>query len=122
LSQNQSSTLGRVVSSVLSPAGLEERHLNSALATLYTRGVDAADLYFQLSRRESWSLEDGIIKEGSFSVEQGVGVRAVSGEKTGFAYSDQLALPALEKAATAARAIAKQGASNSVRVVPASPR
>lgn len=121
MSPNHSSTLGTVVSSVLSPAGLEERHLNLALATLYTRGVDAADLYFQLSRRESWSLEDGIIKEGSFSVEQGVGVRAVSGEKTGFAYSDQLALPALEKAASAARAIAKQGASNSVRVVPASP-
>jgi len=120
LSQNQSNTLGTVVSSVLSPAGLEERHLNSALATLYMRGVDAADLYFQLSRRESWSLEDGIIKEGSFSVEQGVGVRAVSGEKTGFAYSDQLVLPALEKAAMAARAIAKQGASSSVQVMPAS--
>ncbi|MDH4108241.1 MAG: metalloprotease TldD [Gammaproteobacteria bacterium] len=119
--QEKTDTLGTVVSTVLSPAGLDERHLNSALGTLYTRGVDAADLYFQLSRRESWSLEDGIIKEGSFSVEQGVGVRAVSGEKTGFAYSDQLVLPALEKAAQAARAIARQGEVNAVRVAPTAP-
>ncbi|MCH8059303.1 MAG: metalloprotease TldD, partial [Proteobacteria bacterium] len=53
-------------------------------------GIDYADLYFQVSRRESWSVEDGIIREGSFSLDQGVGVRAVSGEKTGFAYSDEL--------------------------------
>jgi len=121
LSQEHSNTLRTVLTTVLEPAGLAESHLNSALGTMYTRGVDAADLYFQVSRRESWSLEDGIIKEGSFSVEQGVGVRAVSGEKTGFAYSDQLVLPALEKAAHAARAIARQGESNVVRVAPAMP-
>jgi TldD protein len=72
-------------------------------------GVDYADLYFQVSRNESWTLEDGIIREGSFNLDQGVGVRANSGEKTGFAYSDELLLPALEQAAGAARAIARQG-------------
>jgi TldD protein len=72
-------------------------------------GVDYADLYFQVSRQENWALEDGIIREGGFSLDQGVGVRAVSGEKTGFAYSDELLLPALERAAQAARAIARQG-------------
>ena len=71
--------------------------------------VDAADLYFQLSREESWALEDGIVKEGSASIEQGVGVRALAGEKTGFAYSDEIMLPALEEAARAARAIARSG-------------
>ena len=71
--------------------------------------VDSADLYFQLSREESWALEDGIVKEGSASIEQGVGVRAVAGEKTGFAYSDEIVLPALEEASRAARAIAMRG-------------
>ena len=71
--------------------------------------IDAADLYFQLSREESWALEDGIVKEGSASIEQGVGVRAVAGEKTGFAYSDEIVLPALEEASRAARAIAQRG-------------
>ena len=98
------------------PAGLEEKHLNTALGAINSRDVDAADLYFQVSRQESWMLEDGIIKEGSFSVDQGVGVRAVSGEKTGFAYSDELMLPALEKAANAARAITRQGQANAVQV------
>jgi len=78
-------------------------------------GVDYADLYFQVARQESWSLEDGIVREGSFSVDQGVGVRANSGEKTGFAYSDELVLPALESAAGAARAIARQGQEKSVQ-------
>lgn len=78
-------------------------------------GVDYADLYFQVTRQESWSLEDGIIREGSFSLDQGVGVRANSGEKTGFAYSDELVLPALESAAGAARAIARQGQEKSLQ-------
>jgi len=76
--------------------------------------VDYADLYFQVTRQESWSVEDGIVREGSFSHEQGVGVRAISGEKTGFAYSDELVLPALQQAARAARAIARQGSSKSL--------
>ena len=71
--------------------------------------MDFADLYFQLSREESWALEDGIVKDGSASIEQGVGVRALSGEKTGFAYSDEIVLPALEEASRAARAIAAAG-------------
>jgi TldD protein len=94
---------------MLAPAGLEERHLERTLGSVLRGGVDYADLYFQVSRQESWTLEDGIIREGSFSLDQGVGVRAVSGEKTGFAYSDELILPALEQAAVAARAIARQG-------------
>jgi TldD protein len=80
-----------------------------------TRDIDTADLYFQISRQESWTVEDGIIKTGSFNLDQGVGVRAVSGEKTGFAYSDELMLPALQQAANAARAISRQGQSNAVQ-------
>jgi TldD protein len=105
-----------VMSRVLAPAGLEEHHLRKALASINRRDVDAADLYFQISRQESWSVEDGIIREGSFNVDRGVGVRAVSGDKTGFAYSDELMLPALEQAAGAARAISKHGESKSVNV------
>ncbi len=109
-----------VMSRVLEPAGLQERHLNKALGSINLRDVDAADLYFQISRHESWVVEDGILKEGSFSLEQGVGVRVVSGEKTGFAYSDELILPALEQAAAAARAISRQGQSRAVQVTPGS--
>jgi len=98
-----------MMSDVLDPAGLDERQLERTLGGLMTRGVDYADLYFQVSRAESWSVEDSIVREGSYSLDQGVGVRANSGEKTGFAYSDELILPALESAAKAARAIARQG-------------
>ena len=94
---------------MLEPVGLDEGHLSKTLGSIMQGGVDYADLYFQLSRQESWTVEDRIIREGSFSLDQGVGVRAVSGEKTGFAYSDELMLPALEYAAGAARAIARQG-------------
>ena len=94
---------------LLEPAGLGETTLSTTLGSLMRGGVDYADLYFQVTRQESWTLEDGIIREGSFSLDQGVGVRANSGEKTGFAYSDELVLPALEAAAGAARAIARQG-------------
>ncbi len=94
---------------LLEPVGLGENALSTTLGSLMRGGVDYADLYFQVSRQESWTLEDGIIREGSFSLDQGVGVRANSGEKTGFAYSDELVMPALESAAGAARAIARQG-------------
>ena len=106
----------QVISQVLEPAGLEERHLNKALGSINLSDVDAADLYFQVSRHESWSVEDGKLKEGSFHLDQGVGVRAVCGEKTGYAYSGELMLPALERAASAARAISRQGESKSVRI------
>ena len=105
----QGNPVEAVMSKLLEPAGLGERQLGRTLGTLMKGGVDYADLYFQVSRQESWSLEDGIIREGGFSLDQGVGVRATSGEKTGFAYSDELVLPALESAAGAARAIARQG-------------
>ena len=95
---------------LLAPAGLDETDLDRLLGQILTHRVDYADLYFQYSRHESWSLEEGQVKSGSYNVEQGVGVRAVSGEKTGFAYSDEILLPALSDAATAARAIARSGA------------
>jgi TldD protein len=103
------------MSRLLEPAGLGEQQLSTTLGSLMRGGVDYADLYFQVTRQESWSLEDGIIREGSFSLDQGVGVRANSGEKTGFAYSDELVLPALESAAGAARAIARQGQEQSIQ-------
>ena len=80
---------------LLAPGSLDESAISRILDTILTRQVDLADLYFQSTRSESWVLEDGIVKEGSHNIGQGVGVRAVSGEKTGFAYSDELALPAL---------------------------
>jgi TldD protein len=97
------------------PAGLEDSHLDEALGRLLTGGVDAADIYFQYVRHESWSLEDGMVKEGSHSIDQGVGVRAMSGDKTGFAYSDELLAPALMSVADAASAIARQGQTGSLR-------
>src|SRR5260370_23815306 len=100
---------------ILARSGLDERRLGQVLDTLMSRGVDYADLYFELSREESWSLEDGIVKDGSHSIEQGVGVRAVSGEKTGFAYTDEVLLPALLEASEAARAIARSGGRNAVK-------
>ncbi|NCF72833.1 MAG: metalloprotease TldD [Gammaproteobacteria bacterium] len=103
------------MSRMLEPAGLDESSLSTTLGSMMKGGVDYADLYFQVSRNESWSLEDGIIREGSFNLDQGVGVRATSGEKTGFAYSDELLMPALQQAAGAARAIARQGQDKSVQ-------
>ena len=92
---------------LLEPAGIGDREIDQVLGRLMARRVDYADLYFQYSRHESWSLEEGTVKSGSYGIEQGVGVRAVSGDKTGFAYSDELMLPALSDAANAARAIAR---------------
>jgi TldD protein len=100
---------------LLAPSGLDEGRLTRVLGTLMGHAIDTADLYFQLAREESWSLEDGIVKEGSHSIEQGVGVRAIAGEKTGFAYSDEIVLPALEEASRAARAIARQGSAQAVQ-------
>jgi TldD protein len=100
---------------MLRPAGLDEVRLTKVLGTVMGHAVDNADLYFQWSREESWALEDGIVKEGHHSIEQGVGVRALAGEKTGFAYSDESALPALEEASRAARAIAHHGTSGAVQ-------
>jgi TldD protein len=111
-----SSTLQAAAEHLLAPGDLDERALSRTLDSLLAHRVDLADLYFQSTRAESWVLEDGIVKEGSHSIEQGVGVRAVSGEKTGFAYSDEIVAPALTDAAEAARAIARSGAHGQVQV------
>ena len=95
---------------LLRPGGLSANDLDRVFARLTGPSIDAADLYFQHSRSESWVLEDGIVKEGNHSIEQGVGVRALSGEKTGFAYSDEIVLPSLLEAAGSARAIAQASA------------
>src|SRR5690348_18183443 len=94
---------------ILKPSGLDDGRLDRIFGEVLRHSVDFADLYFQLARQESWSLADGIVKDGSASIEQGVGVRALAGEKTGFAYSDEIILPALEEASRAARAIAVLG-------------
>jgi TldD protein len=96
-------------SRLLLPAGLDAGGLERAFGTLLGPGVDFGDLYFQHARRESWTVEDGIVKDGAHSIEQGVGVRAISGEKTGFAYSDEINTEALLAASKSARAIARDG-------------
>jgi TldD protein len=96
------------------PYSIEPGHIEQVFASMMAHRLDYADLYFQYSRAESWSLEEGIVKSGSFNIDQGVGVRAVSGEKTAFAYSDDISLNALESAAQATRAIARQGGTQSV--------
>ena len=94
---------------LLAPAGIDEGDLNRVFGQLLGHAVDSGDLYFQSTRFESWVLEDGIVKEGAHSIEQGAGVRAISGDKTGFAYSDEIMMPALLQASSAARAIARHG-------------
>ena len=96
-------------SRLLAPTGLDTDALQRAFGTLLGPGIDFGDLYFQHTRRESWSMEDGIVKDGAHAIEQGVGVRAISGEKTGFAYSDDLDAAALIASAQSARAIARDG-------------
>ncbi|EGJ09678.1 metalloprotease TldD [Rubrivivax benzoatilyticus] len=103
-------------SSLLEPAGIGEAQLARALATIAEHRVDDADLYFQSTRHEGWSLEEGIVKGGSFSIDQGVGVRAVSGEKTAFAYSDDLSEAALLDAARTVRTIAAAGQNKRVKL------
>ncbi|MCI1013606.1 metalloprotease TldD [Herbaspirillum sp. BH-1] len=94
---------------LLTPFGLDESKLLKALGNMFTHKVDYADLYFQFTKSEGWSLEEGIVKTGSFSIDQGVGVRAVSGDKTAFSYSDEISEAALMDAAAATRTIARQG-------------
>ncbi len=96
---------------LLEPAGLTTRELDRVLASIHSREVDFSDLYFQYARVENWSLEEGIVKSGSFSIDRGVGIRAVHGDKQAYAYSDDITLSALEAAAAATRAIGRQGQS-----------
>jgi TldD protein len=101
--------LATAQSTLLAPYSLDHGAIERIFGQIMTHQVDYADLYFQYSRSEGWSLEEGQVKSGSFSIDQGVGVRAVSGEKTAFAYSDDINLAALESAAQATRAIARSG-------------
>ena len=111
--------LDTACATLLEPAGLDEDALDRLLDVLRGPTIDAADLYFENSRVQSWRLEDGIVKDGSFYIERGAGLRAISGEKTGFAYSDELEFAALRHAAQAARAIARGGQGTRVTLTPA---
>ncbi len=94
-------------SSILDPSGLNESHLSQAFSTLLNSSADSGDIYFQMRKHEAWSLEDGIVKDASYNISQGVGIRAIKGEKSGFAYSDEILMPALLESCKAARAIAR---------------
>ena len=100
---------------LLEPGGLVEADLERAIGRIFEHRVDYADLYFQYTRSEGWSLDEGIVKSGSFSIGQGVGVRAVAGDRSAFAYSDEINAAALMSAADATRTIAKSGRSGRVR-------
>jgi len=105
-----------VENNLLRESNLSRDDLTKALALIHQNNVDYADLYFQSSYHETWMLEDGLVKEGSYNIERGVGVRAVSGDKTGFSYSDAINLEALTQASSAAKSIAKAGESKAVQI------
>jgi len=105
---------------LLTPYHLDEVALTRTFGDIFTHQIDYADLYFQTTRSEAWSLEEGIVKAGSFSIDQGVGVRAVSGERTAFAYSDDISPEAIAQAARATRAISRAGGSGRQKVKVAS--
>lgn len=109
------SRLAQAHEQLIAQSGLTEADLGKAMDELMGHSLDFGELYFQHTKSESWGLEDGKVKDGAFSVDRGVGVRAVTGEKTGFAYADSIELPALLQAARAARGIAKAGQSGHVR-------
>ncbi|MDO2949945.1 metalloprotease TldD [Aeromonas simiae] len=109
------SLLEQVSASLLAPHDLDPARLEGLLGSLMSHRIDFGDLYFQRSWHESWMLEDGIVKDGSYNIDQGVGVRAVSGEKTGFAYTDELSLTALRQSVVAARGIATSGGEGQVQ-------
>jgi len=100
---------------LLEPGGLDQSSLHKVLSDLMGPAVDSGDLYFQSTSHESWMLEDGLVRSGSHSVEKGVGIRAISGDRTGFAYADEIILTSLLEASRAARAIASHGESGRVQ-------
>ncbi len=106
----------QVLDNLLQPAGLGQRELELALGRLLSNQIDFGELYFQHRVSESWSLEDGAVKGGSYDADQGVGVRAVAGAGTGFAYADTISLPSLIDAAASARAIARSGGEGKLQV------
>ncbi len=101
----------------LEPGGLQSSDLQGIIDSMMSHQIDFAEMFFQSSRHESWMLEDGIVKDASFSCDKGVGIRALSGDKTGFAYSEELILPALQQSAAASRSIAKAGNQNKSKIV-----
>lgn len=113
--------LDQVKHTLLDANGLQTQDIDRVMAALLSTPVDVADVYFQFSHFESWSLEGGIIKEGSHSIERGAGVRVVSGDKTGFAYSDRLELPILLEAANNVKAIVRHGQHAQVKTVDSQP-
>ncbi|NJD26321.1 MAG: metalloprotease TldD [Betaproteobacteria bacterium] len=114
---NPDSALAQAESLLLQPFALSEADLSRTFSQILSHRVDYADLYFQYSRSEAWSLDEGIVKSGSFNIDQGVGVRAISGEKTAFAYSDDISARALGDAAGAVRAIAAAGQAGKMPVL-----
>ena len=120
--QTQDQLLATASHTLLTPYALEAPQLEQVFGAIMTHDVDYADLYFQYLRSEAWSLEEGIVKSGSFNIDQGVGVRAIAGEKTAFAYSDEISLAALQDAAGATRAIARLGGRNNLPVARAGER
>ena len=110
------STLEAVSKAILEPSELQIEQLGGFLDGLQGKNVDAGDLYFQTSQQESWVMDDGILREGSFNIEKGVGIRAMSEEKTGFAYCDDLRSNAITQAVGNARAIVKQGQSGTSQI------
>ena len=112
----QASTLKTVKEAILDTEHLVEKDIINIAESFHSKGIDVADLYFQISRRETWVMDEGKIKGGSFSLDKGVGVRAVSGDKTGFAYSDDLSLVAIKKAVQATQSIARLGQSSSTNI------
>jgi TldD protein len=101
---------------LLTPFGLDELQLRKTLDSMCAHRIDYADLYFQFNKNESWMLEEGIVKTGSFCIDQGVGVRAISGDKTAFSYSDEISEHALSDAAMATRTIARQGSEDKIPI------
>jgi TldD protein len=108
-------TLELAQQQLLEPGGLDQRQLERVLGELMGPAVDSGDLYFQTLTHESWVLEDGLVRSGSHAMEQGVGIRAISGDRTGFAYADEIVLPSLLRASGAARAIAREGGQGRVQ-------
>ncbi|MCP4414041.1 MAG: metalloprotease TldD, partial [Gammaproteobacteria bacterium] len=107
----KNSQLQSIENHFLNPGAISRNDLMGIMSNILGASVDSADLFFQSHRHESWSMEDSIVRDGSYNSDSGVGIRAMAGEKTGFAYSEDILLPALEQSALAARSIAKAGQS-----------
>ncbi len=114
-------TFALATDQLLTPYQIDTGEIDKLLGELTGHQLDYADIYFEAARLEAWTLEDGIVKEGSYSIEQGAGIRAISGDKTGFAYTDEFSMPALLAASRTARAIASAGQSKTAPLIAHSP-